>query len=32
MEEIDSIGVDEFDASQPDSYYLLLYILKNGRD
>ena len=32
MEEIDSIGVDEFDASQPDSYCLLLYIIKNGRD
>lgn len=32
MKDIDSIGVDEFDTSRPNSYYLLLYVLRNGKD
>jgi len=32
MKEIDSIGIDEVDTSRPNSYYLLLYILRNGKD
>lgn len=29
---LDVIGIQEIDCSQPDYYYVLLYILSNGKD